>query len=300
MPSVPTLAIASAALIFITLSAAMNALFLSSLGRTPVETVMLGVLSLAADTAKAVLPVVFARSIRLRAFGQTIGAALMLVIVMALSLASGTGFAAMTRGAATSAHEAERLSRAAKEQELRAIDARLALMPVGLPVAVIEAEIARASADRRWGLSKSCTDLASAALRQFCAGHLSLTVSLAAASARERISAERAALIIALTSKATTLIDADPQATAVAALTGLDASKIRRLLSVAFAATLELGSVILVLLLTGPAVLKWRDPDAPAELWPARLPQSTDVTRWRRQQGKFGFGMRREASNDNG
>lgn len=300
MPSVPTLAIATAALIFIALSAVMNALFLSSFGRTLTEILLLAVLSLAADMAKAALPIVLVRALRLRAFGQVIGAALMLLVVISLSLASGTGFAAMTRGAAAAAHDVERLSRTAKEQELRDVEARLALMPVGLPVAMLDAELARSATDRRWALSKSCTDMASQTSRQFCADHLSKSASRSAATARDRLAMQRSELIAELAAAPPAQTESDPQAVAIADVLGLDASRLRRLLSVALAVTLELGSVILVLLLAGPAVLHWHDTQVGCAPSPARLPQSSDVARWRRQQGRFSFGTQREAGNDNG
>ena len=44
------------ALVFIAVSAAMNYTFLSSLGRTPLESHLFGAVSLAADGAKALLP----------------------------------------------------------------------------------------------------------------------------------------------------------------------------------------------------------------------------------------------------
>ncbi len=299
MPSVPTLAIAAAALIFIGLSAVVNALFLSSLGRTFVEVVLLAMLSVAADMAKAILPIVLVRSIRLRAVGQTTGAALMLVIVVTLSLTSGTGFAALTRGASTAARDAERLTRSALEQRLRDTDAQLALMPVGLPVAVLEAELAKSVADRRWVQSKSCTETVSVALRQFCAVHLSQSASRSTAMERDRLATYRVELIGRLASGPALSAESDPQASAIAGVFGVDASTLRRLLSIGLAITLELGSVILVLLLTGPAVLHWQDPDTGSAPTPARLPQSSDVARWRRQQGMFGFRARQGASNDN-
>ena len=57
MSSLPTLCIAISAALFIALSATMNALFLSSLGRTAAEASILAVLSIAADMNNPVLPV---------------------------------------------------------------------------------------------------------------------------------------------------------------------------------------------------------------------------------------------------
>jgi hypothetical protein len=93
-----------AALMFIAVSAIMNALFLSSLGRTPLEVGLLAAVSLASDISKAVLPVLMVRAVWLRAWGNAAAAALLLMGVVALSLASGTGFALMRTRNANAAH----------------------------------------------------------------------------------------------------------------------------------------------------------------------------------------------------
>ena len=94
-------AIAGSALIFIAVSAAMNAVFLSSLGQTTMETSLLAAVSLSADMAKAVLPVLVVRALFLRAWWHLALSSGMLGLLVALSLTSGTGFAALTRNAAT-------------------------------------------------------------------------------------------------------------------------------------------------------------------------------------------------------
>ena len=111
-------AVALAALLFIAVSATMNALFLSSLGRTPIECGLLAAVSLASDIVKAVLPVVIMRAIILRAWVQGGAAALMLAVVVALSLASGTGFAALTRGTVTASRAAQNDLLVARQRDL--------------------------------------------------------------------------------------------------------------------------------------------------------------------------------------
>ena len=73
-----------AALLFIGVSATMNALFLSSLGRTSLEVGLLAAVSIASDISKAVLPVLMLRSVLLRAWGNVAAAALLLLGVVAL------------------------------------------------------------------------------------------------------------------------------------------------------------------------------------------------------------------------
>ena len=95
-----------AALLFIMVSAAMNAVFLSSLGRTPIEATMLGLVSVASNAAKVALPVVLMRALTLRAWVHAGAAGVMLVAAIGLSLASGTGFAASTRSSIVSQRDA--------------------------------------------------------------------------------------------------------------------------------------------------------------------------------------------------
>lgn len=289
MASLPTLCIAGAAALFIALSATMNALFLSSLGRTTSEASILATLSVAADVTKVVLPVVVLRAIVLRAWGQVAGASLMLGIVITLSLASGIGFAALTRGAATAARQADTEARSSVQRQLRDIDARLDQLPHGRTVGVLDVEIARTALDRFWTSSNSCAAVATAAVRQFCAGVLRLKSERAAAQDRTALLAERSTLAAQLASLSSGAVESDPQAAAVADVLGVDPSRLRRGLSVALAVTVELGSVILVLLLNGPALLRWRDKALPAEPSPVTLPHSKDVSQWHRRRNPARF-----------
>ena len=50
----------------------MNALFLSSLGRSALEVGLLAAVSIASDISKAVLPVLMLRSVLLRAWGNAV------------------------------------------------------------------------------------------------------------------------------------------------------------------------------------------------------------------------------------
>ena len=296
MSSLPTFCIALAAAHFIALSATMNALFLSSLGRTTLEAGIFAALSVAADVTKAVLPVVLVRAIVLRAWGQLAGASIMLAIVVALSLASGIGFAALTRGAATAARQADVDARSSTEHQIRDLDARLEQLLHGRTVGVLDVEIARMSLDRRWASSNSCTAITATAVRQFCAEVLRLKSERAAAHDRSILMTERTALSAQLAGMSSGLGESDPQAAAVAGVLGIDKARLRRGLSVTLAVTIELGSVILVLLLSGPALFGWRDLDRPPEPKTASLPHSKDVSQWHRRRSPSRFTLNGSAA----
>ncbi len=282
--------VASAALLFIAVSAIMNALFLSSLGRTPVEVGLLAAVSIAGDMVKAVLPVLIVRAVIVRAWSQLAIASVMLTVVMALSLASGTGFAALTRNAAVTVRSAQADELAARQKELRDIEAGIEGLAASRQIAVVEADISGLTIDRHWVWSKSCTDITGPSARKFCTGLSALKSELALATSRDQLTAKRSGMrsrIDAL-QMAGAGGDSDPQAVAIAALLGVDKSTTRLVLPVSIAVVLELGGVILVLLLTGPTLIGWREPGTAPKPAPvsAEVPMSADRTHWQRQRNK--------------
>jgi hypothetical protein len=282
-----TLAMAIAATLFVALSATMNAVFLSSLGRTELESGLLAIMSIASDIAKAALPVVIVRTIALRAWTHTAGAAVMLLLVIASSLASGTGFAALTRNTATATRQAQVDALSAAKRELRDIEARLDLIPLVRPAAVIDAELAAALIDRRWTASKSCTDIPGPSARQFCGEVLKYKAERAASVERDNLTAVRANASEQLERLARVgSTEGDPQATAVAQLFGVDTSTPRLVLTSFMAIVIEFGSVILILLVSGPALRGWGESKRgrPQRPLPVTLPLSKDVAHWHQRR----------------
>lgn len=283
-----TLVMAMAALLFVALSAAVNALFLSSLGRTPMEVGLLAALSIAADVAKAGLPVVVVRALTVRAWGHLISAALMLALVVTLSLASGVGFASLTRSAATSAREARAEQIGIVRRDILETEAQLQRLPPTRPASIIDTMLDGLRIERRWLATKACTEITSVQGRLFCIEMMSLNSERAQAVERARLEALR----IVLREKFALLNDGmvseiDPQSSAIGAVLGVDAATPRRALSVFLAIVIETGSVLLVFLTIGPALAGWQPPGGkPNSLpAPANIPQVNDVTRWQRSQG---------------
>ncbi len=283
-----TLVMALAALLFVALSATVNALFLSSLGRTPVEISLLAALSIAADVAKAGLPVVVVRAIVARAWGHLMAATLMLAMVVALSLASGIGFAALTRSGANSARETRAEQIATVRRDLLVTDRHLQRMPETRAIAIVDAMLEGLRIDRRWVATKGCTEVSTTQGRLFCTEVTIVNSERAQAAEHAKFESIRNAL----RDKLVTLSDggageADPQSSAIGAVLGVDGATPRRVLSVFLAIVIETGSVLLVFLTLGPALAGWRPPgDGPiAPPQPANIPQANDVARWQRSQG---------------
>lgn len=283
------LVIGTAALLFIGVSAAMNALFLSSLGRTALEAGLLASVSIAADMTKAALPVVLARAIALRAWGEVGAATLMLVCVTALSLVSGTGFAALTREAASDARIANAERVVARRTELQRIEVRLSAIQTVRGADGLNLELSGAMRDRKWQTTNGCALPSSAALRNFCAEAIKLKLALAEAIERDRLDVERRTARAALDRLLLSGMgsDADPQASAIAALLGTDRAWPRVVIASSVTAILELGSVLLVLLLAGSALRGTRH-SASAPSVPfvaAEVPPQPDRSFWLRQHG---------------
>lgn len=277
--------IGMAALVFVGVSATMNALFLSSLGRTGIEAGLLAAISLAADVTKLALPVALIRAVSQRAWGEMAAAALMLAGVTALSLASGLGFTAVTREAAQGVRVSHAERVAAIRSDLQRVAAQLAAIDSAKSARVLVAEMAAAKRDRKWLQTQSCTATTTGAAREFCAQFAVLETALVQARERDRLEAEQRQLrasLAALTASGNSA-DADPQATAIAALLGVEQSWPRVVLMSSITVILELGSVLLVLLATGAALRVPRLPDSPpgeAE----RFPTQPDRSHWLRQR----------------
>lgn len=245
--------VVAAALMFVAVSATMNAMFLATLGRSSTEQSLLVGVSLAADIVKAVLPIVVVRAVAMRAWGQAAMSSAMLVVMIVVSLASGTGFAASMRGAAAGRHDAHSREVADVERALVVLDRQIAAVSTARAAAVVEAELAGLKFDRRWSSSKSCTNVSSA-LRAFCADVQRLRVEQTALTERDALEMRRveaSARVRALREKTG---DGDPQATAIAELLGVDLGLPRKLLTAGLAVVLELGCVVLLLIAAGSAV----------------------------------------------
>lgn len=283
---------ALAAAIFIVGSATVNALFLSSIGRTPVEGKIYAGLSIAADLAKVVLPVAIALAVTARAWLQAGLAGLLLSGVIALSLASGAGFAALTRGGVAAEREAASGRITALESDRLAIVHRLTAVSSAREAAVIATALEAVTADRRWQATKRCTDAATAALRQFCSEAHQLRVEQATASERDRLAGQERVLrgqIEALRAGGAAT-SADPQVEALAALMGVGPEWLRAALGLMLAAVLELGAVVLVLLIAGPLLRTPTQPEPVKPIQPPpeimKLPPQVDRSFWLRQRNR--------------
>ena len=273
----------AAAALFVGISAIMNASFLSSWGRTPFEMGLLVGLSVAADAVKAVLPVVLVRNLVLRAWTHTAMAGVMLAGVIVLSLVSGLGFTALTRGQAYQSRNHAAAQLMTVETDLKDIEQQINRTSESRPLAVIGGDLTRLAQHRLWTVSKSCTEPAGPLARQHCATVDTLRAEHTVAVTHARLRVERATLRATYDTLATQGAgrDADPQSRLIADLLGVPVTMPRLAVTTALALLLELGSIVLILLAVGPP----QRPEAiPPPIVTAVVPMSVDRAHWQNKR----------------
>lgn len=242
-----------AALVMCAVSAAMNYLFLSSLGKSVLEGQVLGAASAAADVLKALLPFFIAWSWQARRFVAVLVGSLAFAFIAGFSLLSAIGFAADNRGFLTDQRENVRAAYARVQSDLKARGREHAGLPQVRPPSVVEPEIERFRQNRRWSTSKFCADATELESREYCAGYFALKAELAAGQEAVRLSSEIAALL----AQAEQLRqqgsgpESDPQATLVSRISGLSEEPVRLALIVAVALLVEIGASLGLFLASG-------------------------------------------------
>jgi hypothetical protein len=233
-----------AAGILLAVSAAMNYRFGFSLGKTALDGQIYGMASAAADCFKALIPFFFFAALRNRMWSQAIAAALVWTVVVAYSMTSALGHAALNRLDTTG----QRAVEAAAYKDLRADSKRaqeqLAWIPAHRPGETVAAEVNVLKAQRYWVVTKECTLVNGKGARDFCQQFHKLNAEHASALQSEKLEA-RIADIGSKLGKATggtAMAEADPQASVLAKISGLDISTVQTALTIFVALLIEVGS----------------------------------------------------------
>lgn len=232
-----------AAGVLLLVSAAMNYRFGLSLGKTELDGQIYGAASAAADIMKALVPFFLFAAIRNRAWSQAAASMLVWGVVMAYSLTSAFGHAALNRFdvAGKRAHQSTVYDET--RSELARAKEQLAWIPQHRPKMTVQAEIEGLKQSRRWRATKACTNATIRPSIKFCDEYRGLVAELA--------SAERAAALDARILKAQAQLanftgsintKADPQAAVLAKLTGVELEDVQLAMTVFIALLLEIGS----------------------------------------------------------
>ena len=207
------------------------------MGRNPIDKATYAIASIAADVFKIAAPLL-ALSLWSKRFRILAIAGLVLWLgCVAWSMASAVGFVLSSRGDAIAERAAEVATRHGWEAKVERAEGQLATLGKHRPPDVTKAELASAPVPLHiWRRSRHCLDLTLEESRLACAPVLGLRKELAAAEAAERLEAQLVAPVAGSV--------ADPQASALARLTGADEGTIRTGIALLLAGLIEVGSAL--------------------------------------------------------
>ena len=189
--------------------------------------------SAAADCFKALVPFFFFAAIRNRMWSQALAAALVWTVVTGYSMTSALGHAALNRLDTTG----QRAVEAATYKDLRADSKRaqdqLTWIPAHRPAETVAAELNVLKAQRYWIVTKECTEVTGKSAREFCQQFHKLNAELASAQQSQKLETRIAEIGAKLAKAAggTVMAEADPQASVLAKITGLDVETVQTALT---------------------------------------------------------------------
>jgi len=170
-----------AAAVLLAVSAAMNWRFGYSLGKTELDGLIYGSASAAADCFKALVPFFFFAAIRNRMWSQAAAAAVVWVVVLAYSLTSALGHAALNRLDTAGQRAAHAQSYQDLRADLKRAEEQLSWIPQHRPAQTVQAEIESLKLQPAWRWSKECTEIKGSRTRGLCQKYQGLTSELASA-----------------------------------------------------------------------------------------------------------------------
>lgn len=250
-----------AALALIGVSVAMNWRFGYSLGKTPLDGMIYGTASAAADCLKAVVPFFFFGAIRRRVWSRAVAAAIVGLVVTGYSLFSAFGHAAQNRSETTGHRAVDAKAYKALGADLKRAQDQLSWIPVYRPPATVSGEIDGMKVQRQWTLTQECGAVTSKVGREFCIRYHELLAELGngrqAAELETRIAEVQRKLERFQGTAAEQ--EADPQAAFLAELFGISVHQVQLGLTMFVAVLLEVGSGLGMYMALG----QWREENSP-------------------------------------
>jgi hypothetical protein len=234
-----------AALILLSVSAAMNWQFGYSLGKTEFDSHILGAASIAADGMKALMPFFIFSAWRQRNYPQAMGAAALWAVCIIYAMTSALGFAALNRSDTSGARAVQHEKYEDLRTELTRLSQQQSWLEKHRPVGTVQSDIEAAKQNYRWTSSEGCTNATVDKSREFCENYHKLGAELAVAKQADAL-AKRAdevrAKLAGVTANGTVAKVADPQAEMLSSIFGLDITRIDVAMTLLITALVELGS----------------------------------------------------------
>ncbi len=269
-----------AAGVLLAVSAAMNWRFGFSLGRTEFDGQIYGAASAAADCMKALVPFFFFAALRTKMWSQAAASALVWVVVMAYSMTSALGHAALNRLDMAGQRAATVQTYKDHRADLKRAQEQFSWIPQHRPAQAVQSQIDSVKADRAWRWTKGCTKVTGPKGRSYCQKYHGFTAELASAEQANVLEARIAdtQAKLAQSGGATVMSEADPQAAVLAKLAGvfmpsIKVEDVQTALTVFIALLLEVGSAFGMYV----AFSQWRLYDSYAPAAPNMAPVSAAV-----------------------
>lgn len=242
-----------AAAVLLAVSAAMNWRFGYSLGKTEMDGMIYGAASAAADCFKALAPFFFFAAIRNRMWSQALASAMVWVVVLAYSLTSALGHAALNRFDTAGQRAAHAESYKDLRADLKRAEEQLGWIPQHRPALAVQAEIDGLKTNKAYGWSNGCTDIKGKTSRDVCQQLHGLSSELASAQQAEVLGGRIATIKEKLANangngvSGSVMSDADPQAAVLSKLAafvgfGIKVEDMQTALTIFVALLLEVGS----------------------------------------------------------
>src|SRR6185295_46703 len=182
--------------------------------------------------------------IRNRMWSQAFAAALVWTVVTSYSMTSALGHAALNRLDTTG----QRAVEAANYKDLRADSKRaqdqLNWIPAHRPAETVAAELNVIKAQRYWINTRECTEVSGKGARDFCQQFHKLNAELASGQQSEKLESRISEIgaKLAKTAGGTVMAEADPQASVLAKITGLEVDKVQTALTIFVALLIATGA----------------------------------------------------------
>ena len=233
-----------AAGILLAVSAAMNYRFGFSLGKTAIDGQIYGLASAAADCFKALVPFFFFAALRNRMWSQALAAALVWTVVTGYSMTSALGHAALNRLDTSGKRAVEAATYADLRADSKRAQEQLGWVPQHRPADTVQSDLNGLKGQRAWTNTAGCTDVTGRSNRDFCQQFHKLTAELASAQEAQKLETRIAEIggRLAKTAGGTALAEADPQASVLAKLSGLNVEMVQTGLTLFVALLIEIGS----------------------------------------------------------
>jgi hypothetical protein len=256
-----------AASVLLVVSAMMNYRFGYTLGKTPSDGHIYGLASAAADCFKALVPFFFFAAWRNRMWSQAFAAAAVWFVVTGYSMTSALGHAALNRLDTSGKRAVATVTYNDLRDDLKRTRDQLSWLPPHRAAAAVQADLEGLKSQFLWHRTGECNEPSGKVQREFCQGFRKLEAERANAVAADKLSVkiEEINAKLAKTAGGTVMAEADPQASVLSKLTGVELETIQTTLTLFVALLIEIGSGFGMFV----AFAYWRTHGPPAPAAPA-------------------------------